>query len=127
MVAAVYSLNYLIKKRESLPPMPAAPHLQTPRLRPTLVDPRVNRIPPAITVRARGDLQRVRGIGKKYATLLESAGVHTVADLSKRNPRHLSQTLRDVNTGRNMVRRTPPTKAIEIWVNNAKTLELLVE
>ena len=75
----------------------------------------------------RGDLQRVRGVGTKYATLLESAGVNTVTDLSKTNPRYLSQTLRAVNKERNIVRRAPPSKTIEIWVNNAKTLEPMVE
>lgn len=74
----------------------------------------------------RGDLQRVRGIGKKYASLLESAGVNTVTDLSNRTPRYLSQTLRVVNREKNVVRRTPPSKTIEIWVNNARTLEPIV-
>jgi predicted flap endonuclease-1-like 5' DNA nuclease len=71
----------------------------------------------------RGDLLRVNGIGKKYSTLLESAGVNTVTDLSSRNPRFLHQTLRTVNREKNLVRRTPPSKTIEIWVNNAKNLE----
>jgi predicted flap endonuclease-1-like 5' DNA nuclease len=75
----------------------------------------------------RGDLLRVRGIGKKYSKLLESAGVNTIADLSTRNPRFLYQTLREVNRERNLVRRTPPSKTVELWVNNAKTLEPIVE
>jgi predicted flap endonuclease-1-like 5' DNA nuclease len=76
----------------------------------------------------RGDLLRVRGIGRKYSALLESAGVSTVTDLSTKNPRHLSQTLKAVNRERNLVRRSPPSRTIEIWVNNAKNLEpILVE
>jgi predicted flap endonuclease-1-like 5' DNA nuclease len=74
----------------------------------------------------RGDLLRVNGIGKKYSTLLESAGVNTVTDLSGRNPRFLYQTLKTVNREKNLVRRTPPSKTIEIWVNNAKKLEPIV-
>jgi predicted flap endonuclease-1-like 5' DNA nuclease len=75
----------------------------------------------------RGDLLRVRGVGRKYATLLESAGVNTVSDLSTRNPRHLFQTLRTVNREKRLVRRTPPSKTIEIWVNIAGTLEPVLE
>ena len=74
----------------------------------------------------RGDLLRVRGVGRKYATLLESAGVNSVSDLSTRNPRYLSQTLRKVNNERRLVRRTPPSETIEIWVNAARTLHPIV-
>lgn len=76
----------------------------------------------------RGDLLRIRGIGKKYSALLESAGVNTVTKLSTKNPRNLWQTLRAVNRERNLVRRSPNSKTLEIWVRNAKNLEpILVE
>jgi len=76
----------------------------------------------------RGDLLRVKGIGKKYSALLESAGVNTVVDLSRKNPQHLFQTLKAVNRVRNLVGRSPPSKTIEVWVHNAKNLEpILVE
>lgn len=76
----------------------------------------------------RGDLLRIKGIGTKYATLLESAGVSTVTDLSTQNPYHLCQTLKAVNQERVPVKRIPPSKTIEIWVRNAKSLEpMLVE
>ena len=75
----------------------------------------------------RGDLLRVRGVGRKYATLLESAGVNSVSDLSTRNPRYLCQTLRKVNSERRLVRRTPPSETIEIWVNTARTLQPIVK
>lgn len=75
----------------------------------------------------RGDLLRVRGIGKQYSSLLEAAGVATVTDLSTRNPRYLWQTLRNVNLRRNLVRRTPPRKTVEVWVYNARRLEPIVK
>lgn len=75
----------------------------------------------------RGDLLRVDGVGKKYSGLLESAGVNTITDLSMRNPSYLCQTLRIVNKEKNLVRRTPPSKTIEIWVKNAKNLEPIVK
>ena len=71
----------------------------------------------------RGDLLRVKGVGKKYAALLESAGVNTVSDLSTRNPRYLFQKLKAVNKEKRIVKRTPPSKTIEIWVDIAGTLE----
>jgi predicted flap endonuclease-1-like 5' DNA nuclease len=75
----------------------------------------------------RGDLLRIRGVGRQYSGLLESAGITTVADLSMRNPLALCQRLKVVNKKRNLVRRTPPAKTIEIWVNSAKDLEAIVE
>jgi predicted flap endonuclease-1-like 5' DNA nuclease len=75
----------------------------------------------------RGDLLRINGIGIKYSALLESAGVNTVTDLSTRNPHYLCQTLRVINREKNLVRRTPPSKTIEIWVNNAKNLDPIVK
>ncbi len=74
----------------------------------------------------RGDLLRVKGIGKQYSELLEAAGVATVTDLSTRIPRFLWQTLRDVNRERRLVRRIPPSKTIQTWVYRAKNLEPIV-
>jgi predicted flap endonuclease-1-like 5' DNA nuclease len=70
----------------------------------------------------REDLLRVKGIGRKYSTLLESAGVNTATDLKEKNPDHLCQTLRALNRERHLVMRSPPSKTIELWVHNAKTL-----
>jgi predicted flap endonuclease-1-like 5' DNA nuclease len=75
----------------------------------------------------RGDLLRIRGVGRQYSGLLESAGITTVTDLSMRNPLALCQRLKVVNKKRNLVRRTPPAKTIEMWVNTAKDLEAIVE
>ena len=74
----------------------------------------------------RGDLLRVRGVGKQYSELLESAGVSSVRDLAGRNSRFLWQTLRGVNAERRLVRRVPPRGTVEMWVYNAKRLEPLV-
>ena len=74
----------------------------------------------------RGDLLRVRGVGKQYSELLESAGVSSVADLAARNARVLWHTLRGVNEAKRLVRRVPPNKTIEMWVHNAKKIEYYV-
>ena len=75
----------------------------------------------------RGDLLRVKGVGRKYAALLESAGVNTISDLSTINPRYLSQLLSAINNERRLVKRAPPSGTIEIWVNTARTLEPIVQ
>jgi predicted flap endonuclease-1-like 5' DNA nuclease len=74
-----------------------------------------------------GDLQRVRGVGKKYSMLLESAGVNTVSDLSTEDPRYLLSCLRAINKEKNIVTKIPPPKTIESWVSNARTLKPIVE
>ena len=87
-------------------------------------------VTPKVVIRwvYREDLLRVKGIGRKYSTLLEKAGVNTAKDLSTENTRHLCQTLRTVNKDRKLVVRTPPSKTIKVWVRNAKKLEpILVE
>ena len=76
----------------------------------------------------REDLLRVKGIGRKYSALLESAGVSTATDLKTKNPYNLCQTLRALNREKHLVWRSPPSKTIEIWVQNAKNLEpVLIE
>jgi len=189
VAAAVYGLSRRGTKPKQLPQMLRADELPSAPPRPILVDERVEKIPPSMTVRMerfridqdvktiegigslrgrllnrmgirtvddllrvgatregrqriarrlavsytmvlswvhRGDLLRVRGVGKQYSELLESAGVSSVADLSIRNARVLWQTLRGVNGRKRLVRRVPPRKTIEKWVYNAKKLEPLV-
>ncbi len=76
---------------------------------------------------SRGDLLRVRGVGRQYSELLESAGVTSVVDLSTRNAGYLHQTLKGINREKSLVRRVPPAETVQIWVNNARMLEPLVE
>ena len=74
----------------------------------------------------RGDLLRVRGVGRQYSELLESAGVSSVGDLSNRESRVLWQTLNRVNREKRLVRRIPPCMTIEMWVCNAKKLDPII-
>lgn len=73
------------------------------------------------------DFHRIRGIGKQYADLLDAAGVNTVIDLSTRNPKLLYKRLRDTNNERNLVKRTPPYRTINGWIQSAKRLTPVVE
>ncbi len=72
---------------------------------------------------SRGDLLRVRGVGRQYSEFLESAGVTSVLDLASRSPNSLHQTLKTINNMRKLVKRVPPAKTVRIWVNNARGLE----
>ncbi len=75
----------------------------------------------------RADFFRIRGIGTQYSALLESAGVNTVTDLSRRNPKNLCEKLRKINREKNLVRRTPPYTMIKGWIKSAKNLKRIVE
>lgn len=70
----------------------------------------------------RADLFRITGIGKQYSSLLESAGVNSVTNLSIRNPHLLYRDLMETNQKKNLVRRIPPYNTVKNWVENAKSL-----
>ncbi|TRO46820.1 DUF4332 domain-containing protein [Candidatus Bathyarchaeota archaeon] len=75
----------------------------------------------------RADFFRIKGIGAQYSSLLESAGVTTVADLSKRNPKNLHASLKAINKKKNLVRRIPPYRTIQSWIKSANNLKRIVE
>jgi predicted flap endonuclease-1-like 5' DNA nuclease len=75
----------------------------------------------------RADFFRIRGIGKQYSELLESAGVSTVTALSRRDPYNLHAKLRRINREKHLVRRLPPSTTVRRWVNSAKNLKRIVE
>lgn len=73
------------------------------------------------------DLFRVKGIGSEYAELLEAAGVDTVKELAQRNPENLVEKMQEVNDVKNLVRRVPPLKSVQNWVEQAKELPQALE
>ena len=75
----------------------------------------------------RADFFRVKGIGTQYSSLLESAGVNTVARLSRRNPKNLYAKLMEINRKKNLVRRIPPYRTIQRWIKSAKKLKHVIE
>ena len=68
------------------------------------------------------DLFRIKGVGGEYADLLEEAGVDTVVELSKRDPKVLYRKLLKLNATRKLVRRLPAAKQVASWVRQAKKL-----
>jgi predicted flap endonuclease-1-like 5' DNA nuclease len=75
----------------------------------------------------RADFFRIRGIGTQYSSLLEEAGVNTVADLSRRNAKNLHASLKAINRKKNLVRRIPPYRTIQGWIKCAGNLTRIVE
>ncbi len=75
----------------------------------------------------RADFFRIKGIGAQYSSLLEAAGVTTVTDLSRRNPKNLQASLKAINKKKNLVRRIPPYKTIKRWIECADKLSHILE
>lgn len=75
----------------------------------------------------RADLMRVKGVGEEYSDLLEAAGVDTIKELRRRNPRNLLDTMIEVNNQKRLVRRLPTEVMVMRWVDHAKTLHPIVK
>jgi predicted flap endonuclease-1-like 5' DNA nuclease len=75
----------------------------------------------------RADFFRIKGIGTQYSSLLETAGVNTMADLSRRNPKNLHARIKSINRKKNLVRRIPPYRTVQRWIRNAGNLARIVE
>ena len=75
----------------------------------------------------RADLMRVQGVGEEYSDLLEAAGVDTIKELRRRNPRNLLGTMIEVNKKKRLVRRLPTEGMVERWVDHAKSLDPIVK
>lgn len=68
------------------------------------------------------DLQRIRGISRSYADLLEAAGVDTVPELAQRKPENLLQKMNEVNQEKQLVRLMPTGALVQDWIQQAKEL-----
>lgn len=73
------------------------------------------------------DLFRIKGVGSEYAELLEAAGVDTVKELAQRKPENLCDKMMEVNKMKKLVRREPPLKFVQKWVEEAKNLPRVLE
>jgi predicted flap endonuclease-1-like 5' DNA nuclease len=75
----------------------------------------------------RADFFRIRGIGTQYSSLLEEAGVNTVADLSRRNAKNLHASIKSINRKKNLVRRIPPYRTVQRWIKCAGNLTQIIQ
>lgn len=74
----------------------------------------------------KADLFRVKGIGEEYSDLLETAGVDTVVELSKRRPDNLYKKILEINNEKKLVRQTPSEEMIAGWIESAKGLPRVI-
>jgi predicted flap endonuclease-1-like 5' DNA nuclease len=70
------------------------------------------------------DLQRLTGIGRKYAELLRAAGVDSVRALARRNPQNLHDKLMQVNDQHQIVSQTPSLELVAHWITQAQSEEM---
>ena len=73
------------------------------------------------------DLFRISGVGSEFAELLEAAGVDTVAELARRNAANLAKALAEANEKKKLTRRVPSGSEVSKWVEQAKSLPLMLE
>ena len=73
------------------------------------------------------DLMRIKGIGGEYAELLEASGVDTVPALARRNADNLAAKMGEVNSEKSLTRTVPSAQVVGKWVEEAKSLDRMVE
>ena len=69
------------------------------------------------------DYMRIPGMGRAKVGLVRAAGATTVRELAHRNPARLAQTMKEVNTKRNLVRILPSEKSVEQLIAQARKLQ----
>jgi len=66
------------------------------------------------------ELQRITGIGEKFAELLREAGVASLRDLARRNPESLHERLVQVNEQQQVVSQVPALELVRDWIMQAQ-------
>lgn len=74
----------------------------------------------------RADLFRIKGIGTRYAGLLEQVGVDSVSELAQYKPEHLLLKMQEINASHHLVRSLPYLKQVSKWIGRAKELPRVV-
>ena len=72
------------------------------------------------------DLFRIKGIAGQWAELLEASGVDTVKELRTRNPENLTETMREINRQKRLVKQVPNAAKVRYWVDQARKLPPVV-
>lgn len=73
------------------------------------------------------DLMRIDGVGPQFSELLEAAGVDTVKEFRHRVAENLQPKLEEVNAEKHLVRRVPSLKEVQNMIEQAKSLEPVME
>jgi predicted RecB family nuclease len=69
------------------------------------------------------DYMRIPGMGKAKVNLMRAAGVTTVRELAHRNPARLTESMKEANTRRKLVRVLPSEKSVEQLIAQARKLQ----
>jgi len=72
----------------------------------------------------RSELEQVTGIGKRYARILEAAGVASVQELAEQDPLELADALLEVNLLQGMVLVVPSETRVAGWIEQARARNL---
>jgi len=75
-----------------------------------------------MTLARRCDLLRIKGVGPEMVLLLEAAGVHTTADLSKKEPAALTTATDQANKSKKISEKPPTAPQFQDWIAQAKQL-----
>ena len=69
------------------------------------------------------DYMRIPGMGKAKVGLVRAAGVATIRELALRNPTRLAESMKEVNTRRELVRVLPSEKSVQQLIAQARKLQ----
>ncbi|MCK1738163.1 MULTISPECIES: DUF4332 domain-containing protein [Bradyrhizobium] len=69
------------------------------------------------------DYMRIPGMGRAKVGLVRAAGVTTVRELAYRNPARLTQSMRDANEKKKLLRILPSEKSVGDIIAKAKKLQ----
>ena len=75
-----------------------------------------------LTKATKPDLERVKGVGMKYATLLRASGVNTMPELASLNAANLTKKMAEVNAKEQILKEPPSADTVSGWVEDAKKL-----
>ena len=69
---------------------------------------------------------KIKNLGRDYADLLEAAGIESIAELKRRNPDSLHETMELINKKRKIVDRMPSVKRVSKWIEESKDIKITV-
>ncbi len=72
------------------------------------------------------DLMRVNGVGSQYAEILHAAGVDTIKELRRRDPKKLLSAMEAVNEANKLAGNCPSLGVVQGWVDSAQDMEPLI-
>ncbi len=73
------------------------------------------------------DLCRVKGVGGQFAELLDFSGIHSTQQLAASNANGLLVKLIETNDNEHRVSKVPDESVVAGWIENAKTLDVLIQ